>query len=394
MDAVQDAVRRVTFELKERIPLDVPLEDIEGMERVELIPDVELIDEGKHLRLRGHLAFTAEYRAGAGEGDVRPDVLDEAVTPKKARKGHVYYRIPVDIAFGRERVDESGVELIIQDLAYELLSPNRLLIRAVIDLEGVSAEGYVQPVQAEREDVFEATSHWPHPVYTAGEEATPGPFGWIEELPPSGAEPSLENAGDASEPEAFPESPPTSESEAAVAEADRPPESGAAPDASPAPGPAGAPYGDAPEAPKEARSGGGRPEAGRPAGSEPILVPASGGPAGPPDAFGAVGRGPCVEPGHGEAPAVGPAASTTDAAEADSPSGADSPGSLWTRLFGAKEGGRRPLIWHFVRELETLETIAERYGVAPEAIRAANRAANDLRPGMRLLIPDAPGRRR
>ncbi|KWX08895.1 hypothetical protein TR75_00070, partial [Hydrogenibacillus schlegelii] len=118
------------------------------------------------------------------------------------------------------------------------------------------------------------------------------------------------------------------------------------------------------------------------------------GPAGPPDAFGAVGRGPCVEPGHGEAPAVGPAASTTDAAEADSPSGADSPGSLWTRLFGAKEGGRRPLIWHFVRELETLETIAERYGVAPEAIRAANRAANDLRPGMRLLIPDAPGRRR
>lgn len=361
--------RRVTFELVERISLDVPLTDVRKIHHVELIPDVELFEESEHYRLRGHLTFTAEYATTEDEPDgVRPHVLKTSAVPHKPRKGHVYYRIPVDMTFGKDRVDESGVELIIRDLQYELLSPSRLFIRAIIDLEGVTVEEYLQPVRAERDDVVEVTSHWRHPyVSPAVESSQTGGLSWIETADEK-TNAEIGAGGDAEEVKAAGE--PAEAGKASIAEGS---------------------VGDTGET-----SDG---EADAPAVGE--VAPAAG-----KDATWV------EEEEAGEESADAPTGSRTPTEQNDERDRSDAPppaeraqsdkgkdgtdeeegegGSIWLRVFGgSREERRQAIVWHFVQPEETLEAIAERYGVRPEALRAANERLRELRPGMRLSIPAA-----
>ncbi|RKQ89127.1 hypothetical protein [Brockia lithotrophica] len=155
---------RLSFELVERIALDEPLESEAQILGAELVPDVRIEEDERHVRIVGSLRFTAEYRtssrdpedaggpcgAGSGTGESPPSTR------------HLVYRIPLDISVPRERVTGEGLLLEIRSLEVELLGRERLLLSTVLELGGIasSPEGEVVPV-VDTGYSFETTGFWP-----------------------------------------------------------------------------------------------------------------------------------------------------------------------------------------------------------------------------------------
>ncbi|MBE3550449.1 MAG: hypothetical protein BLITH_1067 [Brockia lithotrophica] len=172
---------RLSFELVERIALDEPLENEAQILGAELVPDVRIEEDERHVRIVGSLRFTAEYRTsprapqGAGELSAEEAVKEGAPSPTR----HLVYRIPLDISVPRERVSGEGLLLEIRSLEVELLGREKLLLSTVLELGGIatSPEGEVIPV-VDTGYAFEATGFWPfadEPSET--KEGEPDPLG-------------------------------------------------------------------------------------------------------------------------------------------------------------------------------------------------------------------------
>jgi len=155
---------RLSFELVERIALDEPLENEAQILGAELVPDVRIEEDERHVRIVGSLRFTAEYRTSPRDSE---DVGGLSVaeggsedTPPPTR--HLVYHIPLDISVPRERVTREGLLLEIRSLEVELLGPERLLLSTVLELDGIasSPEGEVVPV-VDTGYSFESTGFWP-----------------------------------------------------------------------------------------------------------------------------------------------------------------------------------------------------------------------------------------
>lgn len=153
---------KITFELQERIPLEEGLSDSGQILNVELIPEIEMVAVQNAYRIRGFLIFTGEYEAAERIDGVNPPYLveKEAYHNKRALR-KIYYRIPVDISLPAEKVDENGVILQINSLDYELINPNRLLLTAAIELDGVKNVTEVLHMREDTiEPVVEQTTYW------------------------------------------------------------------------------------------------------------------------------------------------------------------------------------------------------------------------------------------
>lgn len=153
---------KITFELQERIPLEEGLSDSGQILNVELIPEIEMVAVQNAYRIRGFLIFTGEYESAERIEGVSPPYLveKEAYHNKRALR-KIYYRIPVDISLPAEKVDENGVILQINSLDYELINPNRLLLTAAIELDGVKNVTEVHHMREDTiEPVVEQTTYW------------------------------------------------------------------------------------------------------------------------------------------------------------------------------------------------------------------------------------------
>ncbi|MDY0323236.1 MAG: LysM peptidoglycan-binding domain-containing protein [Candidatus Carbobacillus sp.] len=158
---------RISFEFSERIPLDTPLSDVDALQDVEIVPDIELTLEGHVYRIRGFLTFHATYEHSA-PADIVPHVLDEQAIPKKKGTGKIYYRIPVDITLPPDRVDSDGIDFDIRDVRFELMTPTRLLLSLTIEMSGIVSESPYQPLVEQSEMLIETTRYWKHPYEQNG----------------------------------------------------------------------------------------------------------------------------------------------------------------------------------------------------------------------------------
>ena len=154
------------FDIYERIILAEDLPGIDELEEAELIPHIQVINQGEQATLRGHLLLAGLYKGGDGESEP------------------LEHWIPVEITVPMNRVaslDEIAVE--IENFDVDLLSARSLNITGVLSLKGIQAAAHAPAGPNWGEEEYTVV-HAP-PLREAGEGEPPESFANAEFTTPS-----------------------------------------------------------------------------------------------------------------------------------------------------------------------------------------------------------------
>jgi len=113
------------FDVYERVHLPEDVAAIDELEEIELVPRIQIVEQGEQVSLKGHLLLTGVYRAEGGLGEVQS----------------LEHFIPVEISLPLNRVnrlDDLSVE--IDNFDVDLLSARTINITGVLSLYGIEVE--------------------------------------------------------------------------------------------------------------------------------------------------------------------------------------------------------------------------------------------------------------
>ena len=131
---MSDQTNGLRFDVYERVHLPDDVAAIEELEEIELVPRIQVIDQGDHAVLRGQLLLSGVYR---GQNDSENSLTLE-------------HWIPVEITLPMNRISRlDDISIDIDNFDVDLLSARTLNITGVLSLRGISA----QPVQ-ELEEIW------------------------------------------------------------------------------------------------------------------------------------------------------------------------------------------------------------------------------------------------
>ncbi|TYP73863.1 LysM peptidoglycan-binding domain-containing protein [Paenibacillus methanolicus] len=126
------------FDVYERVHLPDDVLGIDELEEIELVPRIQVIQQGEQVLLKGHLLLSGVYRSANGRADAQT----------------LEHWIPVEITLPLNRVsrlDDISVE--IDNFDVDLLSARTLNITGVLSLLGIELEPSKQP-ESWREEPF------------------------------------------------------------------------------------------------------------------------------------------------------------------------------------------------------------------------------------------------
>ncbi|CAH1204168.1 hypothetical protein PAECIP111893_02171 [Paenibacillus plantiphilus] len=127
------------FDVYERVHLPDDMAAIDELEEIELVPRIQIVQQGEQVLLKGHLLLTGIYRAQDDPSVEQP----------------LEHWIPVEITLPMNRVhrlDDISVE--IDNFDVELLSSRTLNITGVLSLLGIELEKQPQQESWQREEPF------------------------------------------------------------------------------------------------------------------------------------------------------------------------------------------------------------------------------------------------
>lgn len=132
---------QLRFDILEKVRLHPQQPGIRSLLDLDLYPDVEIEDQGTHLKIHGYLRLNGEYVGGdplpdgeGGQGDIQERPSASSGTEEIA------YVIPVEITLPADRVDMDQVSSEVQTFDYKVLSPFELQIEAVLTIDGLLKE--------------------------------------------------------------------------------------------------------------------------------------------------------------------------------------------------------------------------------------------------------------
>jgi stage VI sporulation protein D len=129
---VSDQTNGLRFDVYERVHLPDDVAAIDELEEIELVPRIQVIDQGDHAVLRGQLLLSGVYRS---QNDSEKSQTLE-------------HWIPVEITLPMNRISRlDDISIEIDNFDVDLLSARTLNITGVLSLRGISA----QPVQEQEE---------------------------------------------------------------------------------------------------------------------------------------------------------------------------------------------------------------------------------------------------
>jgi stage VI sporulation protein D len=129
---VSDQTNGLRFDVYERVHLPDDVAAIDELEEIELVPRIQVIDQGDHAVLRGQLLLSGIYRSQNDSGN--------SLT--------LEHWIPVEITLPMNRISRlDDISIEIDNFDVDLLSARTLNITGVLSLRGISA----QPVQEQEE---------------------------------------------------------------------------------------------------------------------------------------------------------------------------------------------------------------------------------------------------
>lgn len=136
---MSDQTSGLRFDVYERVHLPDDVAAIEELEEIELVPRIQVIDQGDHAVLKGQLLLSGIYR-GQNGGDA-PQTLE--------------HHIPVEITLPMNRISRlDDISIDIDNFDVDLLSARTLNITGVLSLRGISAQQAEEQEQLWQEEPF------------------------------------------------------------------------------------------------------------------------------------------------------------------------------------------------------------------------------------------------
>lgn len=138
---------QLRFDILEEVRLHPQQPGIDALLELDLYPDVEIKDEGQHLKIQGYLRLNGIY---VGEGKTDRNEEDPLHTRlREEETNELAYVIPVEITLPADRAERSRISAEVETFDYEVLSPFELKIEAILMIDGLLPEWKEEEEQAE-----------------------------------------------------------------------------------------------------------------------------------------------------------------------------------------------------------------------------------------------------
>jgi len=138
--------QQLRFDISEKVRLHPQQPGIKTLVELDLYPDVEIEDQETHLRIHGYLRLAGRYVGGEEDGIGKGEDAaggDEAA-PEVRQEGEnleeIAFVIPVEITLPSDRVDVDRIAAEVESFDYQVLSPFELQIEAVLAIDGLLSD--------------------------------------------------------------------------------------------------------------------------------------------------------------------------------------------------------------------------------------------------------------
>jgi stage VI sporulation protein D len=132
---MESSFTQLRFDISENVRLQSQQPGIDTLLELDLYPDIEIKDEGQHLKIQGYLRLNGSYLKQR-EGESEPDVH----TNGEEDQQELAYVIPVEITLPRDRAEEDQISAEVEAFDYQVLSPYELKIDAILMIDGLLPE--------------------------------------------------------------------------------------------------------------------------------------------------------------------------------------------------------------------------------------------------------------
>jgi stage VI sporulation protein D len=140
---VETQFHQLRFDISEKVRLHPQQPGIDAMLELDLYPDVEIREEGQHLKIQGYLRLSGEYQSNREEavGEGEADAEDTAgLFEAEEAKHELAYVIPVEITLPAEKADREMISAEVEGFDYQVLSPFELKVEAILVIDGLLPE--------------------------------------------------------------------------------------------------------------------------------------------------------------------------------------------------------------------------------------------------------------
>lgn len=127
---VENHYSQLRFDISEKVSLHPQQVGIARLLELDLFPDVQILDEGHHVKIQGYLRLNGSYVGESNEFDVA-SFADE---PEE-----ISYVIPVEITLPSDRAEMGHVSAEVESFDYQVISPYELQIEAILSIDGIAS---------------------------------------------------------------------------------------------------------------------------------------------------------------------------------------------------------------------------------------------------------------
>jgi stage VI sporulation protein D len=141
---------QLRFDILEKVRLHPQQPGIGDLLELDLIPDVEIDNQGSHLKIHGYLRLNGRYRGDdwmvsegeqeAEQTELSGDTEQEQAEGEGEETEELAYVIPVEITLPSNRAALDHISAEVESFDYHVLSPFELQIEAVLAIDGFIPE--------------------------------------------------------------------------------------------------------------------------------------------------------------------------------------------------------------------------------------------------------------
>ncbi|TCS96521.1 LysM peptidoglycan-binding domain-containing protein [Hazenella coriacea] len=158
---MENSFNQLRFDISEKVRLHPQQAGIGNLLELDLYPDVQIKDEGQHLRIQGYLRLNGTYLTKQEEPSY-DELVHTDTDVYGIQRQEIAYVIPVEITLPAERVEMAHISTEVETFDYQVLSPFELQIEAILMIDGLLPDQQEEwgSQEAEKEDAY------PYPVFS------------------------------------------------------------------------------------------------------------------------------------------------------------------------------------------------------------------------------------
>ncbi|MBA4541404.1 MULTISPECIES: LysM peptidoglycan-binding domain-containing protein [Thermoactinomyces] len=137
---MENRFTQLRFDISEKVRLQPQQPGMNTLLELDLYPDVEIKDEGQHLKIQGYLRLNGMYipqQEGEVEGPDHTGLHTEAFLYEEEHRSELAYVIPVEITLPADRAEQAHISAEVESFDYQVLSPFELQIEAILMIDGL-----------------------------------------------------------------------------------------------------------------------------------------------------------------------------------------------------------------------------------------------------------------